>query len=101
MNHPEKFRPRSTAFRTPLDKGLREEGFKTNKLVEALGDILVFAARLEARLPVNSEVMKVLLCDNLFKTLVQKVVVGSDDELKLETHCCVTSSAAWINLSTR
>ena len=53
------------------------------KLVEILGDILVFAARLEARLPANSGVMKVLLRDDLFRTLVQKVVVGTDDELKL------------------
>ena len=55
----------------------------TYKLVEILGDILVFPARLEARLPANSEVMKVLLCDNIIKTLVQKVFLGTDDELKL------------------
>ena len=52
--------------------------------METLGDILVFAARLEARWPANSEVMKVILFDNIIKTLVQKVVVGTDDELKLE-----------------
>ena len=43
------------------------------KLAEILGDISVFAAGLEARLPANSGVMKVLLNDDLFKTLVQKV----------------------------
>ena len=64
------------------------------KLVEILADISVFAARLEARLPADSGVMKVLLNDDLVKTLVQKVVVGSD-ELKLEKHCCCR------NLSTR
>ena len=85
MNHPREDQATLDCFSQGLKakmQGLQGGDLEPYKLVKILSDILVFAARLEARLLANSGVVKVLLCDDLFTTLVQKVVVGTD-ELKL------------------
>lgn len=51
------------------------------RLVEMAGDVLVFAARLEARLPPNSGAMKVLIDEDLFRTLIIKIITRIDQQL--------------------